>query len=77
MQSKMEKFVGAEEIDMKANAGARGGEIDPEMERRITKKLDHHILPWLFILWLLAFIDRSNIGKLSRAFSLNPDADCE
>ncbi|SMR63026.1 unnamed protein product [Zymoseptoria tritici ST99CH_3D1] len=36
---------------------------DPEAEARIIKKLDWHILPWIFILWLLAFIDRSNIGN--------------
>jgi hypothetical protein len=36
---------------------------DPEAEARILKKLDWHILPWIFILWLLAFIDRSNIGE--------------
>ena len=54
------------EIDEK-KAGRRGIEDyveDPEMERRITLKCDLHILPWIFILWLLAFIDRSNIGKL-------------
>ncbi|KAK6435038.1 hypothetical protein LTR95_008773 [Oleoguttula sp. CCFEE 5521] len=36
---------------------------DPATERRITRKLDLHILPWIFALWLLAFIDRSNIGN--------------
>jgi hypothetical protein len=36
---------------------------DPEAEARILKKLDWHILPWIFCLWLLAFIDRSNIGE--------------
>jgi hypothetical protein len=44
---------------------------NPEMERRITLKCDLHILPWIFILWLLAFIDRSNIGKLQSA-SVSP-----
>ena len=38
---------------------------DPVTDRRITRKFDLHILPWIFILWLLAFIDRSNIGELS------------
>ena len=32
-------------------------------DRSITRKLDRHIIPWLFGLWLLAFIDRSNIGN--------------
>lgn len=36
--------------------------IDPALDRAITRKFDTHILPWLFGLWLFAFIDRSNIG---------------
>jgi hypothetical protein len=36
--------------------------------RRITRKVDWHVLPWLFALWLLAFIDRSNIGKHAKHF---------
>ena len=38
-------------------------DIDPALDRRITKKFDTHIVPWLFGLWLFAFIDRSNIGN--------------
>ncbi|KXT15565.1 hypothetical protein AC579_9957 [Pseudocercospora musae] len=37
--------------------------LDPAIDARITRQLDLHILPWIFILWLLAFIDRSNIGN--------------
>ncbi|KAL9111123.1 MAG: hypothetical protein Q9227_004386 [Pyrenula ochraceoflavens] len=37
--------------------------IDPVVDRRVTRKFDLHILPWLFGIWLLAFIDRSNIGN--------------
>lgn len=38
-------------------------DIPPELDKRITRKLDIRIMPWLFGLWLLAFIDRSNIGN--------------
>jgi MFS family permease len=38
-------------------------QIDSSVEARITKKFDRRIVPWLFGLWLLAFIDRSNIGN--------------
>ena len=38
-------------------------DIDPALDRRLTRKFDSHIVPWLFGLWLLAFIDRSNIGN--------------
>ncbi|TKA60620.1 hypothetical protein B0A49_12777 [Cryomyces minteri] len=37
--------------------------VSPELEARITRKFDRHVVPWLFGLWLLAFIDRSNIGN--------------
>lgn len=38
-------------------------QIDSNLEATITKKFDRRIVPWLFGLWLLAFIDRSNIGN--------------
>ncbi len=31
-------------------------DIDPALDRAITRKFDKHIIPWLFGLWLLAFI---------------------
>ncbi|KAG4437289.1 hypothetical protein IFR05_007227 [Cadophora sp. M221] len=37
--------------------------LDSIVSARITRKFDKHIIPWLFGLWLLAFIDRSNIGN--------------
>lgn len=53
-------------------------EIPAELDKRITRKFDLHILPWLFGLWLLAFIDRSNIGNAridGLAEDLNLDAN--
>jgi MFS family permease len=38
-------------------------DLDPALDRAITRKFDTHLVPWLFGLWLLAFIDRSNIGN--------------
>ncbi|KAL1608361.1 hypothetical protein SLS60_003302 [Paraconiothyrium brasiliense] len=38
-------------------------EIPADLEKGITRKLDRRLMPWLFGLWLLAFIDRSNIGN--------------
>jgi len=37
--------------------------LDPALEKRVVKRFDRRIVPWLFGLWLLAFIDRSNIGN--------------
>ncbi|KAF1810641.1 MFS general substrate transporter [Eremomyces bilateralis CBS 781.70] len=37
--------------------------IDPAAERRLLWKLDYRIVPILWLLFLLAFLDRSNIGN--------------
>jgi hypothetical protein len=49
-------------------------EIPADLDKRITRKLDTRIVPWLFGLWLLAFIDRSNIGN-ARIDGLAEDLD--
>lgn len=38
-----------------------------EEETAVVRKLDLHILPWLFCVYGLAFIDRSNIGNAKTA----------
>ncbi|KAF1942500.1 pantothenate transporter liz1 [Clathrospora elynae] len=38
-------------------------EIDPVIEKRVRRKLDTHLIPLLSALYLLAFLDRSNIGN--------------
>lgn len=62
MDPRDEKFSGADEVDYKDVVGS-GLIDDAALDQKITRKLDLHILPWLFLIWLLAFIDRSNIGK--------------
>jgi sugar phosphate permease len=37
--------------------------IDPIIEARVRRKLDTHLIPLLSALYLLAFLDRSNIGN--------------
>jgi len=46
---------------------AETNEIDPQVEKRIRRKLDLHIVPILFGIWLLAFLDRANIGNAAIA----------
>jgi MFS family permease len=46
-----------------SNASGQEVQMSSDMEAKITKKFDRRIVPWLFGLWLLAFIDRSNIGN--------------
>lgn len=32
-------------------------------ERKLIRKIDWHVVPWLAILYLLSFLDRGNIGN--------------
>lgn len=64
-----EKEVGNLE---KGDPGAAGGlrrafSIDPGVEKRLIRKLDWNLVPLVSVLYLLAFIDRSNIGNANTA----------
>lgn len=32
-------------------------------ERRVLRKIDWHVVPWLAVLYLLSFLDRGSIGN--------------
>ncbi|KAJ4375151.1 hypothetical protein N0V83_002235 [Neocucurbitaria cava] len=51
-------------------------EIDPEIEKRVRRKLDYHIVPLVAALYLLAFLDRSNIGN-ARIAGMEEDLDLD
>ncbi|KAK0743142.1 major facilitator superfamily transporter [Schizothecium vesticola] len=42
-------------------------EIDPAIEKRLRRKLDRRVVGVLFLLYLVAFLDRSNIGNAQTA----------
>ncbi|KAI0204505.1 major facilitator superfamily domain-containing protein [Astrocystis sublimbata] len=42
---------------------SRGLRIDPDLERRVVRKIDFHLIPLVMCLYLVAFLDRSNIGN--------------
>ena len=48
----------------------RMADIDPEVEKRVVRKFDKHMVPLLATLYLLAFLDRSNIGYVDTCFSV-------
>lgn len=63
------------------NAGAtpttRGGVtltdgIDPEKERKLIRKIDLYVIPWVCLLYLSSFLDRVNIGN-ARLYNLEED----
>lgn len=58
-----EKVLEQQKIESLPSDSSESLAIDPVLNRRITRKFDRHVVPWLFGLWLLAFIDRSNIGN--------------
>lgn len=37
--------------------------VDPKEDRKLVRKLDRHVLPMITILYMLAFVDRINIGN--------------
>jgi MFS family permease len=41
----------------------RHEDIDPAIEKRVVRKLDRRVVPLVMALYLLAFLDRSNIGN--------------
>jgi hypothetical protein len=66
MSLQEEKLDHAEEIDEKDTSGTGYTHVeDPVLEKKIVRHLDRRILPWIFALWLLAFIDRSNVSEVS------------
>ncbi|KAG9096160.1 hypothetical protein FRC07_010977 [Ceratobasidium sp. 392] len=46
-----------------ARSGSSPNEPSPQEVRRLLRKLDRHILPWMAGLFLLSYLDRSNIGN--------------
>lgn len=45
------------------NAGLEAAGIDPVAEKKLLRKIDIHLIPILWLLFLCAFIDRINIGN--------------
>lgn len=51
--------------DMKVAANDRQAgryEIDPQAEKKLLRKIDLRVVPILWLLFLLSFLDRTNIG---------------
>ncbi|KAK3068470.1 hypothetical protein LTR53_013925 [Teratosphaeriaceae sp. CCFEE 6253] len=53
-----------EDIVVRANdRHAERFEIDPVAERKLLRKLDWRVVPVLWFLYMLAFLDRTNVGN--------------
>ncbi|KAH9213618.1 MFS transporter-like protein [Leptodontidium sp. 2 PMI_412] len=52
-------------------------QFDAALEKRVVRKIDRHLIPLVMILYLLAYLDRSNIGNariagMEEDFNLKP-----
>lgn len=57
------KELHVEDIVVKANdRSTENYEIDPVAEKKLLRKIDLHLIPVLWFLYMLAFLDRTNIG---------------
>lgn len=56
------------------NAGVEAADIDPVAEKKLLRKIDIHLIPILWLLFLCAFIDRINIGN-ARIQGMEADLD--
>ncbi|KAF2433664.1 MFS general substrate transporter [Tothia fuscella] len=50
-------------LDEKLAAAGQHPPLDPEAEKKLLRKTDLHVIPILSFLFLLAFLDRTNIGN--------------
>ncbi|KAL8707525.1 MAG: hypothetical protein Q9220_007467 [cf. Caloplaca sp. 1 TL-2023] len=48
---------------VEVNGGQELHHVHPEVEKRVIRKLDFRVVPLVSALYLLAFLDRSNIGN--------------
>ncbi|KAK3391762.1 major facilitator superfamily domain-containing protein [Sordaria brevicollis] len=67
------------EVGSPTTSVGRVGPLTPPegtTESKIVRKIDAHIIPFIIVLYLLAFLDRVNIGN-ARAFGLEEDLGLE
>ncbi|KAI0019853.1 major facilitator superfamily domain-containing protein [Xylariomycetidae sp. FL0641] len=56
------EHAGSGEVPV-AHGGAAGLLVDTEAEKKLLRKCDLHVLPFIGILYFLSFMDRTNIGN--------------
>ena len=71
-EQKSEDHIDLSHVEKTAHVEAQF-EIDPVIDKRVTRKFDAHILPWLFAIWsvqgIAAVEKRRRIDFLSRLFA--------
>lgn len=57
------RLQGKRKHNQRTNRNLKNAEYDSHELKRIARKIDYRLLPMLTVLYILSFIDRSNIGN--------------
>ncbi|SMQ51012.1 unnamed protein product [Zymoseptoria tritici ST99CH_3D7] len=68
--------MGIDETEVISSGNVSDLEIDPARERRLVRKLDLWLSPMMILLFLMSYLDRSNIGNAAIA-GLNEDLNLD
>ncbi|KAK4702792.1 MFS transporter, ACS family, pantothenate transporter, partial [Phenoliferia sp. Uapishka_3] len=74
----LEQKYSTDQIDVASLSGGENADLeDAAYEKRVVRRIDMHLIPWLALLYLLSFLDRTNIGNanifgLSKNLHLKP-----
>ncbi|KAJ5101919.1 Major facilitator superfamily domain general substrate transporter [Penicillium alfredii] len=70
--------LGAEDVKPKAFHAEEGTResiaVDPVAEKKLVRKIDLHLMPSVFILYLFSYVDRSNLG-LAKVAGMEEDLE--
>jgi len=61
MATVFQKKISDEAIELSSTTSSAE---NPSLERALLWKLDYHILPLLYLVYVMTFIDRANIGNV-------------
>ncbi len=62
-QSSLPMESGDKEIAFEKDSVNAELEVSKIDERKLVRKIDLHLIPWLSLLYLLSFLDRTSIGN--------------
>jgi hypothetical protein len=63
------KPLNASVSDDKADADTEDGHAFATEEKRLLRRIDLRLIPWLSVLYLFSFLDRTSIGQVVRTIA--------
>jgi hypothetical protein len=63
------KPLDASVSDDKADADTEDGHAFAIEEKRLLRRIDFRLIPWLSVLYLFSFLDRTSIGQVARTLT--------